>query len=164
MVNKFVDKNPFVIRKPRHHTGAFHLHRLIQKDDYDEGQENGKDKVAQPIARVKEASSGVCGREGHRCYFGMGLNVAQFNLLPYYFYTTSLRIPSRIVDGHVESGPRDRPLTVSGRAPISLAPRETGALPNTFFPAGGGGKLPRRCLATATDKQAWLNDSRKETS
>src|SRR5581483_504567 len=34
VVNKFVDEDPLLVAKPGHHAGAFHLHRLVQEDNY----------------------------------------------------------------------------------------------------------------------------------
>src|SRR5882724_4729441 len=49
-VHKFIDEDAFLIGKERRHAGAFDFHRLIEKNDDDEGEPNGDEKIARPDA------------------------------------------------------------------------------------------------------------------
>ena len=47
-IHKFVDEDALLVGKQGRHAGAFHLHRLIQKNDDDQRQADGDQQVASP--------------------------------------------------------------------------------------------------------------------
>src|SRR5215472_7115342 len=45
-VEELVDEDSLVIHQPGHHTGPFHLHRLVQEYNHNEGEKERKDKIS----------------------------------------------------------------------------------------------------------------------
>ena len=47
-INKFIDKDTFLIRQPGHHADAFHLHRLVQEHNDDPRNGQRENQIANP--------------------------------------------------------------------------------------------------------------------
>src|ERR1035437_3167513 len=47
-VDELVDEEPGLVIQPRQHTGAFHAHRLVKKNNDEDGNDDGNQYVAHP--------------------------------------------------------------------------------------------------------------------
>src|SRR5579859_382060 len=75
-VDKLVDEDTLLVRKKRGHAGAFHFHGLIKKNDDDQGEPNGDEKVASPNPDLH--SQGMGRGRPRRC---AGLDGRRWNLV-----------------------------------------------------------------------------------
>lgn len=62
-INKFIDEDAFLVGEQRGHAGAFDFYGLIEKNDDDESEADGNEKIARPNTNF--ISQGM-GRRGRR--------------------------------------------------------------------------------------------------